>query len=89
MSINNLSTLEIIANELAEVKARQQAINEVLLIVFEGMSEWAANANNSEYSKGLYPRKYLEFYEHYIEKYRQENMDNLRFAAEDSANENF
>lgn len=79
----NDSINEVIAIELAEIKARQQAINELILIFFEALGGWAASVKQAEFTPGEYSGKYLEFYDHYREKYRQEITDQMRFAAED------
>lgn len=77
------SIVEIIATELAEIKARQQVNSKMTLIFFEWLSEWAASNSGKDFTPGMFENKYQELYDHASTVYRQEILDQIRFSVED------
>lgn len=75
---------ELLITELAEIKARQQAINEVTLLAISTMVRMTAALTDNSFDENMFSAKYEESYQHYRRQYQQESRELLRFTDEDS-----
>lgn len=80
----NVEFKELLITELAEIKARQQAINEVMLLAISTMVRMTAALTASSFDENMFAAKYEETYHNYREQYQQESREFLRLSDEES-----
>ena len=75
------SEIELLAMQLAELRAGQQAMHEIYLAIFE------ESLDRSGQLKAIVQSKYAELYGRYRQAYTNEIADRFREAGEDRTSE--